>query len=41
MQTAELIRQVADRYPTQPRKLDHVVWRHVSGRTVFRADEPN
>lgn len=41
MQTAELIGQVADRYPTQPRKLDHVIWRHVSGREIFRADELN
>lgn len=41
MQTAELIGQVADRYPTQPRKLDHVIWRYVSGREIFRADELN
>ncbi|SDP63316.1 hypothetical protein SAMN04487914_1227 [Arthrobacter sp. ok909] len=41
MQTAELIKQVAELYPTQPRRLDHVIWRHVSGREVFRADELN
>lgn len=36
-----LIREVADLYPTQARKLDHVIWRHVSGREVFRKDELN
>ena len=41
MQTAELIREVAESYPTQPRKLDHVIWRHVSGREIFRADGLN
>jgi hypothetical protein len=41
MQTAELIGQVAENYPTQPRRLDHVIWRHVSGREIFRADELN
>lgn len=41
MQTAELIGKVADQYPTEPRKLDHVIWRHVSGREIFRADELN
>lgn len=41
MQTAELIGQVAENYPTQPRMLDHVIWRHVSGRAIFRADELN
>lgn len=41
MQTAELIGQVADQYPTQPRKLDHVIWRYVSGREIFRADDLN
>lgn len=35
----KLIREVAELYPTQVRKLDHVIWRHVSGREVFRADE--
>ena len=40
-QTAELIRRVAECYPTQPRRLDHVIWRHVSGREIFRADELN
>lgn len=41
MQTAELIRQVAENYPTQPRRLDHVIWRHVSGREIFRGDGLN
>ncbi|QCO98856.1 hypothetical protein FCN77_15555 [Arthrobacter sp. 24S4-2] len=41
MQTAELIGQVAENDPTQPRMLDHVIWRHVSGREIFRADELN
>ena len=41
MQTAELITRVAELYPTQPRRLDHVIWRHVSGRETFRADELN
>lgn len=41
METADLIQQVAERYPTQPRRLDHVIWRHVSGREVFKADEVN
>ncbi|MGY2747672.1 hypothetical protein [Arthrobacter sp. UYCu723] len=39
METANLIQQVADLYPTQPRRLDHVIWRHVSGRDTFKADE--
>jgi hypothetical protein len=39
METAELITQVAKLYPTQPRRLDHVIWRHVSGREVFRTGE--
>ncbi|UYY83071.1 hypothetical protein OIT41_08585 [Arthrobacter sp. YA7-1] len=39
MQTAELIKKVAELYPTQPRRLDHVIWRHVSGREIFRAEE--
>lgn len=39
MQAAELIQQVAELYPTQPRRLDHVIWRHVSGRDTFKADE--
>lgn len=39
MQTAELITRVAELYPTQPRRLDHVIWRHASGRETFRADE--
>ncbi|WP_459384460.1 hypothetical protein [Arthrobacter humicola] len=41
MQTAELINQVAKLYPTQPRRLDHIIWRHVSGREIFREDELN
>lgn len=40
-QASGLIREVADLYPTQPRKLDHVIWRHVSGREIFRKDELN
>ncbi|MGM9474728.1 hypothetical protein ACS5PJ_22385 [Pseudarthrobacter sp. YS3] len=39
METVELITQVAELYPTRPRRLDHVIWRHVSGREVFRKDE--
>ncbi|WP_437770665.1 hypothetical protein [Arthrobacter sp. KNU40] len=39
METADLIMQVAELYPTQPRRLDHVIWRHVSGREIFRAEE--
>ena len=39
MQAAELIAQVAAQYPTEPRMLDHVIWRHVSGRDIFRSDE--
>jgi hypothetical protein len=35
LEAAELIKQVAELYPTQPRRLDHVIWRHVSGREVF------
>ncbi|UYY80403.1 hypothetical protein OIT41_13835 [Arthrobacter sp. YA7-1] len=37
----ELIMRVADAYPTQARKLDHIIWRHESGREIFRADELN
>ncbi|MCY1229930.1 hypothetical protein D9M72_423210 [compost metagenome] len=36
---AALIKQVAELYPTEPRRLDHVIWRHVSGRAVFKAEE--
>jgi hypothetical protein len=36
-----LIREVAELYPTQPSKLDHVIWRHVSGREIFRKDDLN
>lgn len=32
MEIAELLRQVAKQYPTQVRKLDHVIWRLTSGR---------
>lgn len=39
LQTAELIARVAEMYPTEPRMLDHVIWRHVSGRDIFRPDE--
>lgn len=38
-EAAELITKVAEFYPTQPRRLDHVIWRHVSGREVFREEE--
>ena len=38
-EAAELIKKVAGLYPTQPRRLDHVIWRHVSGREVFREEE--
>jgi hypothetical protein len=41
MQTADLIKQVAGLYPTQARRLDHIIWRHVSGREIFRKDELN
>lgn len=39
METADLIQRVAELYPTQPRILDHVIWRHVSGRDTFKADQ--
>ncbi|TDK25841.1 hypothetical protein E2F48_11505 [Arthrobacter crusticola] len=38
-QAAELIKRVAELYPTQAQRLDHVIWRHVSGREVFREEE--
>lgn len=38
-ETADLIQRVAELYPTQPRRLDHVIWRHVSGRETFKEDE--
>jgi hypothetical protein len=41
METADLIQQVAELYPAQPRQLDHLIWRHVSGRDMFKADELN
>lgn len=34
----ELIRRVADAYPTEARKLDHVIWRYESGREFLRAE---
>ncbi|MGN6405685.1 hypothetical protein [Sinomonas sp.] len=38
---SDLIKQVAAAYPTQVRKLDHVIWRYVSGRRLFVAqDQP-
>lgn len=38
-EAADLIKKVAELYPTEPRRLDHVIWRYVSGREVFRAEE--
>jgi hypothetical protein len=38
-EAAWLIGQVAGLYPAQARKLDHVIWRYVSGREVCRAAE--
>lgn len=38
-EAADLIKRVAELYPTEPRRLDHVIWRHVSGRDVFKDDE--
>jgi hypothetical protein len=38
-EAAALIKEVAELYPTEPRRLDHVIWRHVSGRDVFREEE--
>jgi hypothetical protein len=38
-EAADLIKKVAELYPTQPRRLDHVIWRHVSGREVFREED--
>lgn len=38
-EATRLIREVADLYSTQVRKLDHVIWRYVSGRDVFREEE--
>jgi hypothetical protein len=35
-EAAGLIRQVAELYSTEARLLDHVIWRHVSGREVFK-----
>ena len=35
MEVAELIRQTAEAYPVEPRRLDHVIWRYVSGRDTF------
>lgn len=41
MQTAQLVKQVAKLYPTEPRRLDRIIWRHVSGREIFREGEIN
>ena len=38
MQVADLITRAAEAYPAEPRRLDHVIWRHVSGRPVFVSD---
>ncbi|XAS73387.1 hypothetical protein VUN82_05970 [Micrococcaceae bacterium Sec5.1] len=38
-EAAGLIAHVAELYPTQARKLDHVIWRHVSGRDVFSPEK--
>jgi len=38
-ETAELIKDVAELYPTKPQRLDHVIWRYVSGRDVFREED--
>ncbi|MCU6480467.1 hypothetical protein [Arthrobacter sp. A2-55] len=35
MQTADLIKAVAQAYPTTPSKLDHIIWRYVSGRDIL------
>jgi len=37
METAQLVAQSAYLYPTEPRKLDHIIWRHVSGRQIFKS----
>ncbi|GAA2177222.1 heme peroxidase [Arthrobacter parietis] len=37
-QAATLIKRVADAYPTTARKLDHVIWRHTSGREHLRPE---
>ncbi|MCQ1953646.1 hypothetical protein [Arthrobacter sp. zg-Y238] len=39
VETADLIQQVAELYPAQRRRLDHVIWRHVYGRDTVKADE--
>ncbi|WP_369746192.1 hypothetical protein [Paenarthrobacter sp. AMU7] len=38
---ASLISHVAGLYPTAARKLDHVIWRYVSGREVYRTADVN
>lgn len=38
-EAAALSKKVAELYPTEPRRLDHVTWRYVSGRDVFREEE--
>lgn len=35
----DLIKRVAEKYPTQVRKLDHVIWRYESGRELFVAED--
>lgn len=34
----ELISRVAESYPTEPRKLDHIIWRFASGRNLRTSD---
>ncbi|WP_146072519.1 hypothetical protein [Arthrobacter sp. 4R501] len=34
-----LIREVAELYPAQSKKLDYVMWRQAPGRKIFRDDE--
>lgn len=36
METGDLIKQVANLYPVAANRLDHVIWRHTSGRKVSR-----
>lgn len=38
-EAADLIKQIAELYPTEARRLDHVIWRHVSGRDVFKEED--
>lgn len=39
METGDLIKQVAKLYPVAANRLDHVTWRYVSGRKVFKDRE--